>query len=55
MTCPLSPFAAAQGEPSAPHDGQLQPDGKGVHFNILCVLPLSLEYSFAFRGRPQMT
>ena len=40
MTCPLSPFAAAQGEPTAPQDGQSHPDGKGMHSNVLCVQPL---------------
>ena len=38
-----SPFVGAQNGPSAPQDGQLPPDGKGVHFNVLCVSPLSLE------------
>ena len=55
MTCPLSPFVGAQGEPTVPQDGQSQPDSKGVHFDVLCVSPLSLEYSFTFHGRPQMT
>ena len=40
MTCSLSPFAAAQGEPTAPQDGQSHPDGKGMHSNVLWLQPL---------------
>ena len=40
MTCPLSPFPAAQSEPTAPQHGQSHPDGKGMHSNVLWVQPL---------------
>ena len=52
MTCPLSPFAAAQGEPTAPQDGQSHPDGKGMHSNVLWVQPLCLVIPLHFIGRP---
>ena len=37
MTCPHSPFAAAEGRPTVPQDGQSHPDCKGEKCVCVCV------------------